>query len=75
MDTVSQLFTVDGGLPAGIQKNGDSLTVIAGSAKAKVQKQTGPVKGSGTVFVIYDRTTGNESRVDFAGTEKIKTIK
>lgn len=75
MDTVAQFFTVDGGAPSSNPKNGDALTVIAGSPQAKVQKQSSPVKGSGSVFVDYFKTTLNVSRVDYVGIEKIATDK
>jgi hypothetical protein len=74
-DTVDQLVTVDAAAPSSNPKNGDELTVAAGSPRAKVQKQTSAVKGSGSVFVDYFKTTLNVSRVDYAGIEKITTSK
>lgn len=71
-DSVNESLTVDAGGPSTNPKRGDLLIVRAGSDRAKILKQTSAVKGSGSVLISYDHTTGNASRVDFIGVEKFE---
>lgn len=73
VDTVNANFFVDAGEPTTTKPNGDTLTVLDGSGKAKLRRQPGgPVPNSGSVLVEYDRTTGNSSRIDYVDTENVK---
>lgn len=71
-DTVSASLLVNGGDPAVNRPNGDTLHVQAGSPSPQLQNQPGgPTPGSGSAFVRYPKTTGNETRIDYALVEKV----
>jgi hypothetical protein len=70
-DSVSANLTVDASAPSTNPKRGDELVVTAGSAKAKILTQPSAVKGSGSVLISYDMTTGAASRIDYAGVERV----
>jgi hypothetical protein len=75
-DTVNAALYVDAGSPASTNPVSDVLNVFAGSPQGKLQKQPGgPVPGSGSVFVSYPLTTGNESRIDHAYVESVRLFK
>lgn len=72
-DSVNANLFVAGGDPTTNPQNADQLTVASGSPKAKFQQAPGgSTPGSGAVTVAYPQTTGNQTRIDYAGIEKLK---
>jgi hypothetical protein len=72
-DSVNANLFVEGGDPTANPQNADELVVSSGSPKAKFQQLPGgPTPGSGGVTVSYPQTTGNQTRIDYAGIEKLK---
>ena len=74
-DSVNGNLTVDASVPSTNPNRGDELIVRAGSNKAKILTQPSSVKGSGSVLLSYDMTTGAESRVDYVNVEKVSKVK
>jgi hypothetical protein len=70
-DSVNANLFVDGGAPNPNKPRGDLLRVGDGSGGGRIKKQSGPVTGSGTVFVTY-RSTGNATRIDYVNTERVR---
>jgi hypothetical protein len=72
-NTVNGSVFVEGADPTTNPQNADHLTVAGGSPKAKFQQMPGgPTPGSGAVVVSYPQTTGNQTRIDYSGIEKLK---
>jgi hypothetical protein len=74
-DAVNASATVNGGVPSTNPKRGDRLRVRDGSGRAKIRTQPSAVKGSGSVLISYDRTTGNQSRIDYVEVERTSKAK
>ncbi|MFF3246174.1 Ig-like domain-containing protein [Streptomyces sp. NPDC002870] len=73
MDTVSALLSVDSGPPTtAAPPQGDKLVVRRGSPWGLLSHAPGgPNTGAGSVFVRYPLTTGAETRIDYAETERV----
>jgi len=74
LDTVNAHLFVDAGDPTTNTPNGDLLDVSDGSGRARLRKQPGgAVPNSGSILAEYSRTTGNQTRIDYANVEKVST--
>lgn len=71
-DQVNALVLADGGNPATNTPNGDVLQILDGSGKGQLGNGPGgAVAGSGSFIMNYPRTTLKQTRIDYAGIEKI----
>jgi hypothetical protein len=77
LDTTNAHLIVDGAEPtAAPKKVGDSLDAIAGSPRPRLSNAPGgPSPGSGVAMVSYPQTTGNATRIDYAGIERVRLMK
>jgi hypothetical protein len=75
-DNVNAHLFVDAGNPSSNPPNGDQLLVFDASGNAQIQNQPGgAVANSGTVFVTYRKTTGNQTVIDYVNVEVFKRVK
>jgi hypothetical protein len=76
-DTVNAHLSVDGADPtAAPKKVGDTLDAIAGSPRPRLSNAPGgPSPGSGVAQISYPQTTGNVTRIDYAGIERVRLLK
>jgi hypothetical protein len=50
------------------------MNITSLSPRPKMQNMNGP-HADGSVFVSYPRTTGKQTRVDYADVEKVRLLK
>jgi hypothetical protein len=73
-DSVSEHLIVNGGEPLPNKPNGDELNITALSPRPKMQNMNGPL-ANGSAFISWPRTTGEETRIDYADVEKVRMLK